>query len=114
MSQICCSRVPRRGSVFFFLMIRRPPRSTLFPYTTLFRSAGAQSNATLVPSVAIGSTYDDNLFARAAGDAGTLTVMRPALEGIYESLRVNAASLFSFDMQHSNFPAMSTLDARRH
>src|SRR6266511_2357439 len=25
---------------FFFLMIRRPPRSTLFPYTTLFRSLG--------------------------------------------------------------------------
>src|SRR5256885_10855420 len=25
---------------FFFLMIRRPPRSTLFPYTTLFRSGG--------------------------------------------------------------------------
>src|SRR6266540_4808608 len=35
---------------FFFLMIRRPPRSTLFPYTTLFRSckspvtAGCQDN----------------------------------------------------------------------
>src|SRR2546430_5468719 len=28
---------------FFFLMIRRPPRSTLFPYTTLFRSARAQT-----------------------------------------------------------------------
>src|SRR5437764_14973940 len=26
------------ASYFFFLMIRRPPRSTLFPYTTLFRS----------------------------------------------------------------------------
>src|SRR3712207_9090275 len=26
------------GYLFFFLMIRRPPRSTLFPYTTLFRS----------------------------------------------------------------------------
>src|SRR2546430_4139190 len=26
-------------SLFFFLMIRRPPRSTLFPYTTLFRSS---------------------------------------------------------------------------
>src|SRR3712207_7525143 len=26
---------------FFFLMIRRPPRSTLFPYTTLFRSQGS-------------------------------------------------------------------------
>src|SRR3712207_6984812 len=28
---------------FFFLMIRRPPRSTLFPYTTLFRSRGGQA-----------------------------------------------------------------------
>src|SRR6266581_2426057 len=28
----------RRSSDFFFLMIRRPPRSTLFPYTTLFRT----------------------------------------------------------------------------
>src|SRR6266404_4131492 len=28
----------RAVSLFFFLMIRRPPRSTLFPYTTLFRS----------------------------------------------------------------------------
>src|SRR3989442_7647361 len=27
-------------TLFFFLMIRRPPRSTLFPYTTLFRSRG--------------------------------------------------------------------------
>src|SRR5256885_8761809 len=40
---------------FFFLMIRRPPRSTLFPYTTLFRSglvggasvADAQTNSPL-------------------------------------------------------------------
>src|SRR2546430_8299478 len=30
---------------FFFLMIRRPPRSTLFPYTTLFRSAGVRDLA---------------------------------------------------------------------
>src|SRR3712207_6895797 len=29
------------ASYFFFLMTRRPPRSTLFPYTTLFRSPGA-------------------------------------------------------------------------
>src|SRR5579871_7010444 len=28
---------------FFFLMIRRPPRSTLFPYTTLFRSSNRRS-----------------------------------------------------------------------
>src|SRR3989442_14610596 len=30
--------IPLRSISFFFLMIRRPPRSTLFPYTTLFRS----------------------------------------------------------------------------
>src|SRR5260221_6961084 len=33
-SSFCASH----GCFFFFLMIRRPPRSTLFPYTTLFRS----------------------------------------------------------------------------
>src|SRR3712207_9238882 len=32
-------RSSRAVSCFFFLRIRRPPRSTLFPYTTLFRSA---------------------------------------------------------------------------
>src|SRR3712207_9437219 len=33
---------------FFFLMIRRPPRSTLFPYTTLFRSWLAQETVPIV------------------------------------------------------------------
>src|SRR2546426_6056252 len=44
---------------FFFLRIRRPPRSTLFPYTTLFRSPGPADDADLhlawplpVPSMA--------------------------------------------------------------
>src|SRR6516225_11556508 len=32
-------------SFFFFLMIRRPPRSTLFPYTTLFRSPRAPGSS---------------------------------------------------------------------
>src|SRR3712207_8789083 len=31
----------------FFLMIRRPPRSTLFPYTTLFRSPGGEPGVAL-------------------------------------------------------------------
>src|SRR5258708_20585404 len=31
--------------IFFFLMIRRPPRSTLFPYTTLFRSVKGHARA---------------------------------------------------------------------
>src|SRR3712207_7167071 len=33
--------------MFFFLMIRRPPRSTLFPYTTLFRSLPAKATCSL-------------------------------------------------------------------
>src|SRR6266540_5514664 len=36
--------------VFFFLMIRRPPRSTLFPYTTLFRSTSGNTDSHYDPS----------------------------------------------------------------
>src|SRR3712207_7666001 len=36
---------------FFFLMIRRPPRSTLFPYTTLFRSASTPRYRTVLSSL---------------------------------------------------------------
>src|SRR2546426_11809496 len=35
---LSCIPTVSRFVLFFFLMIRRPPRSTLFPYTTLFRS----------------------------------------------------------------------------
>src|SRR2546430_13630097 len=35
----CCWKPVSSTAFFFFLMIRRPPRSTLFPYTTLFRSS---------------------------------------------------------------------------
>src|SRR3712207_9292130 len=50
---MCCI-----SCVFFFLMIRRPPRSTLFPYTTLFRSLplrGTQVGADLARAAAVGS-----------------------------------------------------------
>src|SRR5256885_1742848 len=40
-------------TVLFFLMIRRPPRSTLFPYTTLFRSPGVASVTVAVQLVAL-------------------------------------------------------------
>src|SRR5687768_18191877 len=40
--------------LFFFLMIRRPPRSTLFPYTTLFRSAHAARSGRLAGSGSVG------------------------------------------------------------
>src|SRR5476651_663734 len=41
-------RMPQQWlALFFFLMIRRPPRSTLFPYTTLFRSHGIGAGSLL-------------------------------------------------------------------
>src|SRR3989338_3872993 len=64
-------------SIFFFLMIRRPPRSTLFPYTTLFRSpppgpSVANSLSTAIPTMPQVSSFS---FAcaptRQTGIAGT-------------------------------------------
>src|SRR5207245_9342698 len=40
-----------RCVLVFFLMIRRPPRSTLFPYTTLFRSIGSAMRQRAKPSI---------------------------------------------------------------
>src|SRR2546425_9278935 len=48
--------------LFFFLMIRRPPRSTLFPYTTLFRSlpgrGGEAVPDALAAAVLVGGALD--------------------------------------------------------
>src|SRR3712207_7089932 len=64
--------------VFFFLMIRRPPRSTLFPYTTLFRSgtspvgsSGASAAGTASPSstAAASSGVDASVMGGAASSA---------------------------------------------
>src|SRR2546429_9977834 len=41
---------------FFFLMIRRPPRSTLFPYTTLFRSGPSPANVTSTGRLRVAQT----------------------------------------------------------
>src|SRR5205085_10287561 len=50
-AQLYCSSALLLNISFFFLMIRRPPRSTLFPYTTLFRSTRATaSSAILTPT----------------------------------------------------------------
>src|SRR3712207_7905859 len=40
---------------FFFLMIRRPPRSTLFPYTTLFRSDLTEAETARMLNVSVGT-----------------------------------------------------------
>src|SRR3712207_7791777 len=57
-------------------MIRRPPRSTLFPYTTLFRSEGAVDQDLAVPRQHDGALRGKGMeigvvFARLEGDGGT-------------------------------------------
>src|SRR5256885_11406734 len=57
-------------------MIRRPPRSTLFPYTTLFRSIGELA-----------------AFARRSGDAWFLAIMNGEAEKDRKSTRLNSSHL---------------------
>ena len=76
--------------------------------------AHAQTRATIVPSLSMGAVYDDNVSARARGDAGEMLQLRPSLEADYESPTVTLISLWSFDMQRSNHSALNALDARRH
>src|SRR5260370_6802252 len=47
--------------LFFFLMIRRPPRSTLFPYTTLFRSLSMDLADTLLDDIGDSVKYLDGM-----------------------------------------------------
>src|SRR2546425_7274909 len=75
-------------SLFFFLMIRRPPRSTLFPYTTLFRSPGDGSLAISGPtetgqSLAPGSsaTFTFQVTANSAGPAGLIASASGTVQG---------------------------------
>src|SRR3712207_7690552 len=45
--------------MFFFLMIRRPPRSTLFPYTTLFRSVRDEDGLLFIQSARAWPAFPD-------------------------------------------------------
>lgn len=76
--------------------------------------AGAQSRVDVVPSLSIGSVYDDNLFAQIEGSGGQMLQVRPGLEAIVESPRLKLGSLWTFDAQRSNHADLNTFDARRH
>src|SRR3712207_8147202 len=54
----------------FFLMIRRPPRSTLFPYTTLFRSGGGTSDDGLTGRIRTGPGLGQGPAGRQPCDGG--------------------------------------------
>src|SRR2546427_1811636 len=71
--RVCLFRVcvaPGAIFAFFFLMIRRPPRSTLFPYTTLFRSHPVETQSTqrsVLPGGDGGHQYGAGTLERGVG-----------------------------------------------
>src|SRR5256885_10847702 len=76
---------------FFFLMIRRPPRSTLFPYTTLFRSppsGGRRSPCGLRPAALAVHEHDGEI---GAGVVGHIAQARDLLDR--KSTRLNSSHL---------------------
>src|SRR5437588_10180606 len=86
-------RLPRL-TLFFFLMIRRPPRSTLFPYTTLFRSyAVSHKNAPHGAIVKLEPTAEDVTAGRTiyrAGD-GDITEVAATPTRDRKSTRLNSS-----------------------
>ena len=54
--------------LFFFLIIRRPPRSTLFPYTTLLRSGASQISLNMDPGL-----LNDTIYVRVCRSASQTT-----------------------------------------
>src|SRR5256885_7757315 len=72
-------------SFFFFLMIRRPPRSTLFPYTTLFRSRNVSGLPWSVADVAV------NVFGPAVVPSVQLVTAATPLDR--KSTRLNSSHL---------------------
>src|SRR3712207_6882053 len=83
---------------FFFLMIRRPPRSTLFPYTTLFRSGlledGVDGPQVRLFAVVRGAGDGELLARQAEGVGGPREDERQRLEGLGQdrkSTRLNSS-----------------------
>src|SRR3712207_7174332 len=96
----------------FFLMIRRPPRSTLFPYTTLFRSAGeAVPDAALGRLLPLGAGGDA---ARGGASFGGFQYLPGAPSGDRKSTRLNSShaniSYAVFCLKKKNTPVSSRGD----
>src|SRR5256885_3890882 len=75
-TSLLCRSVFHLSFFFFFLMIRRPPRSTLFPYTTLFRSHEVQAAVPVhvLPHRVGHHAHPRQLGRQALGDVGEVAV----------------------------------------
>src|SRR5438067_8334469 len=91
--------------LFFFLMIRRPPRSTLFPYTTLFRSQDAVSDA----AGAVGELHEIGTAERGHRQAVEKQVGGPARDR--KSTRLNSSHV---SISYAVFCSKKNSARRRH
>src|SRR2546429_1259581 len=76
-------------------MIRRPPRSTLFPYTTLFRSVGEETNK-LVSYLAVTSRLLESplaILVQSSSAAGKSALMETVLAMLPEEQRVQSSAI---------------------
>src|SRR3546814_61454 len=98
-------------SVFFFLMIRRPPRSTrtytLFPYTTLFRSPGIRYD---VINAEVGRSLDKVIEEAKLRVAGTPN-LEPKTEGVEEGVMAFSATFEVYP--EVQVPDLSALQVKR-
>src|SRR5256885_11237671 len=78
---------------FFFLMIRRPPRSTLFPYTTLFRSASLPSGSYSSMTVTLASPQ------LTVTSGGNITQVTPQLTNSTVSISLNRSEEYTSELQ---------------
>src|SRR5206468_8409070 len=73
---------------FFFLMFRRPPRSTLFPYTTLFRSSASKASK---PAAFAGVNTLSGVGGRSSGSARPLGITTIIGTADRKSTRLNSS-----------------------
>src|SRR3712207_5660445 len=90
--------------LFFFLMIRRPPRSTLFPYTTLFRS--------ILENIRLGkATASDEEVKRAAKLANCMDFIERLPDGFNTVIGENGAELSGGERQRLSIARAFLKDA---
>src|SRR3712207_8140628 len=79
--------------IFFFLMIRRPPRSTLFPYTTLFRSPSPRLSGAEVAPQSRREQRDPSALSNPVQrrDERVQAVQAPRHRGDWKSTRLNSS-----------------------